>query len=616
MNDVDALARAEVAALLPIPSGVQPDWEDVLRRARLPHRGLWRAAVLAAAVGAFAVAAAASPLGAALARAFDDFSAWIRGEPGQPASPAEQQAFQEANARSWAGFAPDARLRRLLETEVSGTSFTLFGFRSGDLLCLRLVATGGVSGTSTHCAPLRSLQRAASPALVVAADEPVGSSSKPAGGEGYTADAYTATFGIASDGVRGVVVKADDGTHDALVGGNAFLYLADHPKVGTRVRGVEAVASNGERARLAFQSSPFGMLDLPPPPKGEAQGPTRVERHVSGGSIGWVERQELRGEPLPESLRPRIEDMSSHMLANVRPVLERVVRPDPGDVLRMGILAGASREGGPLDTICYLVIGPGGIGGTCDRIDRLFARGPFTLSLGGSGPSQYSLLSGLASDDVAALRVFVASGKTIDVPLSDNAYFARVARGDFPIRLVAYDREDRVIGTQAFRDDGMTSRAPPRARTTVRRLARVVGDDGGTATLRAGEPVGGYRCWTIDFGDGHGGGGCTPWPSKERPLLFLHLDNDRADLFLTGQVPPPVASVRVTFADGTSTSVSPISGFVVYAIPSQHVADGRVFVGLTAYDASGRELDRRGLSGQGASGRVPHRPPLKKARAR
>jgi hypothetical protein len=594
MNDVDALARAEVAALLPIPSGVRPDWEDVVRRARPGRRRLSRAAVLVATAGTLAVVVAASPLGAALVRTFDDFSAWIRGEPGRPASPAEQQAFQEANARSWAGFAPDAKLRRLLETEVSGTSFTLFGFRSGDLLCLRLVATGGAGGTSTHCAPLRSLQTAESPALVVAADEPVGSPG-PTGAGGYTADAYTATFGIASDGVRGVVMKADDGTHDALVGGNAFLYVADHPKVGTRVRGVEAVAANGERAPLAFQSSPFGMLDLPPPPKGEAQGPIRIEHQVSGGSIGWIERREPRGAPLPESLRPRIEDMSSHLLAGVRPVLERVVRPDPGDVLRMGILAGASSDGGPLDTICYLVIGPGGIGGTCDRMDRLFARGPFTLGLGGSGLSQYSLLSGLASDDVAALRVFVASGKTIDVPLKDNAYFARVARGDFPIRLVAYDREDRVIGTQDFRDDGMTSPAPPRARSTVRRLARVAGDHGGTATLRAGEPVGGYRCWTIDFGDGHGGGGCTPWPSKERPLLFLHLDHDGADAFLTGQVPPSVASVRVTFADGAGTTVHPLSGFVVYPIPSEHVVDGRVFVALTAYDASGRELDRSGL---------------------
>ena len=66
-------------------------------------------------------------------------------------------------------------------------------------------------------------------------------------------------------------------------------------------------------------------------------------------------------------------------------------------------------------------------------------------------------------------------------------------------------------------------------------------------------------------------------------------------MFLIGQVPPSVASVRVTFADGAGTSVRPISGFVVSAIPSEHVVDGRVFVELAAYDASGRELDRSGL---------------------
>lgn len=593
MNKLDALARAEVAALLPVPAGVAPDWDDVVERAGGRPARRFRVAVVLATVVAAVVTAAASPLGATVARTFDDFSAWLRGEPGTPASSGEQQEFQAANERSWAGFAPDAKLRRLIQTEASGTSFTLFGFRSGDLLCLRLVASGGASATSTHCAPVRSLQTAEAPALVVATDEPVGSAG-PSGPEGYTGDAYTATFGIASDGVRGVVVKADDGTHDALVGGNAFLYVADHPKVGTRVRAVIAVAANGDRAALAFQSSPFGTFDLPAPPKGAFHGPARIERHVSGGSIGWIERREPRGEPLPPSLRDRIGEMGGRMLDGARPVLARVVRPDPGDVLRMAIVA-ASSDGTAVDRICDFVLGPGGIGGTCERPDQLFARDPFTLSLGGSGPSEYSLLSGLASDDVAALRVFLASGKTIDVPLRDNAYFARVSRSEFPIRLVAYDREERVIGIESFRDDGMTSPAPPRARATVRRLAHVVGDHGGTATLRAGEAVGGYRCWEIDFGDGHGGGGCTPWPSKERPLLYLHFDYDGGDVFLIGQVPPAVDAVRVTFTDGTTATLRPTSGFVVYPVPSEHVAGGRVFVELRAFDASGRELDRSGL---------------------
>ena len=43
-----------------------------------------------------------------------------------------------------AGYA-NAVLRRLAETSVSGAEFALYGFRSGDSLCLRLVTSGAVS---------------------------------------------------------------------------------------------------------------------------------------------------------------------------------------------------------------------------------------------------------------------------------------------------------------------------------------------------------------------------------------------------------------------------------------------------------------------------------------
>ena len=40
----------------------------------------------------------ATPLGAAIGRGLADFSAWLTGEPGTPASESEQREFEAANA--------------------------------------------------------------------------------------------------------------------------------------------------------------------------------------------------------------------------------------------------------------------------------------------------------------------------------------------------------------------------------------------------------------------------------------------------------------------------------------------------------------------------------------
>ena len=111
-----------------------------------------------------------TPLGAAIERTLDGFSAWLTGEPGTPASEQEQNAFDQANARSCAAFPAGTELRKLLVTRSAGATFTLYGFRGGESLCLRLVADGAVEGTSTSCAPLRALRTAKAPALVVATD--------------------------------------------------------------------------------------------------------------------------------------------------------------------------------------------------------------------------------------------------------------------------------------------------------------------------------------------------------------------------------------------------------------------------------------------------------------
>src|SRR3712207_5458222 len=118
--DVEPLIREELGRVVPATSGGGPDWGDVLRRARSTRR--WRrrlpAALIAAA--AMAAAAAATPLGGAVVRTADDFSAWLFGEPGVPASGEEQRAFERANERSWASFPDGPKLRRLLVAEAAG----------------------------------------------------------------------------------------------------------------------------------------------------------------------------------------------------------------------------------------------------------------------------------------------------------------------------------------------------------------------------------------------------------------------------------------------------------------------------------------------------------------
>lgn len=598
MIDLDPLIVSELDRMLPLPSGGRANWQEVVDRAALRRRRVLPSrrlvAISVAAIVAAALVAVTTPVGAAVVRGLDGFAAWISGEPGQPVSPTEQQAFQQENERSWSGFAPGTALRRLIQTSASGTSYTLYGFRSGDQLCLRLVASGAVSASSTHCAPLQALQTAKEPALVVAADEGFGSTNAPPNDEGWVPQVASASFGIVSDGVTQVLLRADDGSHNALVASNAFLYLADHPPLGVRVRAVQAVAGDGSHVALPFQSAPFGMFDLPQPPKGTLQGPAHVERHISGGTIGWLDAREPRGKPLPAELR------RYPPFAHGRYVFGRLIQPDPKSADRIAVVLTDSYFDYKGHGLC-LVMGSGDDAiSTCGARSRLFKHDPLYVGGRGFGSDQFSLFSGLASDDVAQIKLFLASGETVDVPLTDNVFLVRVGRAAYPIRLVAYDDQQRVIGVYSSPDDGMTGAAPSQARTSVRELFRVSAADGTTAIVRAGDPAGGYRCYSINYGKDVLAGGCSPWPindtdteGKRDPLMFIGTVG--SDVFLGGQVPEQVASVTVTFPDGTVENAKTVDGLVAYPIPAAKLADGRTLLVLRAYDRSDAQIAQRGL---------------------
>jgi hypothetical protein len=384
MIDVETVIRGQLSKLDPLPATLSGDWDNVLSRVQWPaqtrqfrERPRRVAFAVAAAAMLFAVASVVTPLGAAIGRGLGDFSAWISGSPGTPASPGDQQTFtregEQASKltegeRSWANFPAGTQLRRLLQTEAAGMTFELFGFRSSDSLCLRLVVSGTDGGTRSSCAPLSALQQAKEPAIVIDVDEGFGAIGQTPPPDGYLPEKASATFGITADGVRDVVLTADDGDHHALIDGNAFLYVADHPALGERVRSVNAIAANGSTVALPFSRAPFGVKDdvLDAPSARPVTGPKGIERKVSGGYD--------------------------------------------------------------------------------------FPTIPFTYSVGlNSGGDQFAHLEGDVSGDVYSIDLYLTDGTIQKVTIENNSFIASwIGRVQFPVRIVARDKQGAIIGNQVI----------------------------------------------------------------------------------------------------------------------------------------------------------------------
>src|SRR5882672_5455308 len=79
----------------------------------------------------------------------------------------------------------------------------------------------------------------------------------------------------------------------------------------------------------------------------------------------------------------------------------------------------------------------------------MFESGAMTLGVSQAvGSDQYVYISGAVSDDVAALKIFLAHGTTIDASLVDNAYALPLPRALFPARVVAYDARGRIVANK------------------------------------------------------------------------------------------------------------------------------------------------------------------------
>jgi hypothetical protein len=449
MIDLEPRIRTELHDAVPPLSPELRDWGGVLARAGEPsrRRRRRRRLIAFAVVGAALAMLGITPLGGAIARRVGGFSDWLAGTPGTPVSPDAQRDFEAA-----ARFPNNPELKRLLRLDLDGRPFHLYGFETGDVVCLR-VAVRAVAGAGPEaaCVSRADLRRSGDLILPVKANLSVGQIAPipRKASDPPTVARYLLTFGIAATEVDRVTVQADSGTSAATVRNGAFLHVLEPRQRGNWARTVMAVTDTGRTDVVPISVQVSGQPPLAT--RLPVRGPAAVDRKVHNGSIGWFERREPRGISSDEAGLGRGFPCCTGFV--------RVIYPDPDDFL--GIALGdrtlwsapqPPRFAMGDDVICHGLVTRGGSSAGCRPRSVLFKERPLSLSWGFSGGGQQIwIVSGLASDDVARLRVYVGSGETWDAPLRDNVTAFRVQRAKFPVRIVAYDEAGRVIDVQTIR---------------------------------------------------------------------------------------------------------------------------------------------------------------------
>jgi hypothetical protein len=454
MIDLGPLIHEELVRRVPRIDFEPAPWQDVLRRAgelsRRRQRRIAFAVVVAVTLGALAT----GPLGGAVIRAAGGFSAWLSGTPGTPAGRDAQEMFETANNRSLSPFPGNPQLHELLHVTLDGRRFSLYGFETRQVVCLRVaVRAPEGAGPQAACVARADLRRSGDLVLPVKANLSVGQLGRvqTAPSQGQTVPKYLLTFGIAAAGVTRVTVESDGGASAAVVRNRAFLHVFKPGRRGNWARKIVARVAAGRRTVVPISVQVSGQPSLRT--RLRPRGPAVVERTVRNGTIGWFVRREPRGLSVDEA----------HVsLPRCCPSFVRVLEPDPQDFLRllvsdrtiieMPFKAPKPNVGPGEHQICLGIVTHGSAAANCRTIEQLFRDRPWDLSWGFSGAGQQIwMVEGLVSDDVARIEVFLGTGVHWQAPLRDNATFFRVPRAKFPARIVAYDRDGRVIAVQTIR---------------------------------------------------------------------------------------------------------------------------------------------------------------------
>lgn len=541
-----------VDSYAPMRSDEPPDWDDVQARAssQRHHR------LVVALAAAFVVVCAA----AAFAAGVGGFGKWLRGQPGKPAPAAEQRAFRAEN-RSWTAFPRDTRLRELLRTRAGGRDYALYGFRSGDTACLRLVVDA-FGYSQQACLPVSTLLHSSRPLVMALSDTAIGAV--------QAFDSAEVGFGIVADGIRRVDVDAIDGSHRAALGGNAYLVVDSEPSTGNRFLRIRA-SGNG---RTTAVSLPFGhgfWFGAGRP----AKGPTHVQARIEHPRVGWFMRGEKRGVSLDE-IRATPKQRKALEWARTQGRL-RLIKPDPASGLVVG-LAG---------NICVVSVDGGG---GCGSAEHFFDYGPVNVSGRGNG-GDFEELDGVAADGVRRARLFLADGTVLTPPIRNNVFATRVGRSQFPVRVVSYDRRNRIVGV--YTTPTFAERIPAAARR-LHRAGTVTGPNGAVATIRVGRSPApyprGYRCWRVDFSTGTSRAACE---QTRRTRLVSVVQPAGRDLFLVGTTYLDTRRVQVRFRDGTSVFARPVGGQFVLALPRERLSTTRRAATVLVRNHAGRIVQKQ-----------------------
>ena len=437
------------------------NWEDVHRRALeqpLEHGGRFRGrrTVLIAAV----VAALMLVLGVALAATLGGFSGWLSGKPGSLASSTEQQAFQRVNARLWASFPSGTKLRRLIVTRRDGSTYRLFGFRSGDEICLRLTVNGANLKARMSCFSRLQLSNARTPAAVAVIDMPAGKARSVLTGrrtsqrkQRVRIASNLVSYGVVADDVSKIEFRIRGHNEPALVQNNTFLLVrrnAYSRKSVGQTTAIHAVDAAEERIDIAFACvicDPMRRFSQ----EKTRFGPTRIDRKPPRRGIAWLKNHEPRGLSLREAgiTNPKRWLKGHHPVKFVR-----VLQPDPRSHVRViiwlsrePIWRAGKRTARTRSSICTSTItGMRGDGFGCGYG---LADHPLAVGFGfSSSHDQLAVIDGLASDAVSRIDLFLNDGERWPLPLKDNAFVTYVPRADLPAKLVGYDSQGKVIVIQ------------------------------------------------------------------------------------------------------------------------------------------------------------------------
>lgn len=159
-------------------------------------------------------------------------------------------------------------------------------------------------------------------------------------------------------------------------------------------------------------------------------------------SIRWLFQHQPRGESLAQAGVPLGTLVGSHW----QPVrFARVLRPiSTGKYLIALSLIG--KRG--LNVCVTTFVGRKPLGGGCGADLNLR---PFNSTLFSGSDLHRALLSGVAADSVTRIIVRTANGHSIRVAVHDNTFVVRVAKPQFPLRLVAYDAHGHAIGSTSWK---------------------------------------------------------------------------------------------------------------------------------------------------------------------